>query len=623
MELIYLWVEEYKNIKNQGFNFSPRFMCHYDKNKNELKIEEKKDYVSIFPPNINVTALVGENGSGKSSIGELLILTFFEWLKLENISNYFVLLYSESKNKILISSFSQETKSFSALTFNNKILQDNSILYSNTENRTYHFHSIQENSKNSFFNLYYNPAPEIPSSFFQSHMPNSDQGFLNPTDILYQLDYKPNEYNIFAFPFKDKTCLDIRKNSNIAILNMFKIKGKIQALESIEKTLKTDKLKFFPVKISLSLSEAISPWLMSFNITFKNKKDLSLKNLHAYFLLSLVSSAFIPSDANIEFQLYGIKNKTIINYLNDILNADLNYKTDRSHKKYKQAIYDDIDNFIALTQDIQFEQALDTSFKGFNVDAYETARLIDTVKKLGKSDILLTKIQDTKDIEAIIPCLPSYIQVDALDASDVKFSDFSYGEKNIITFIYSLSYYIDFFITSRSQLNVFHIVLDEIETGFNPKWQKHMINILVCLLQQYNDKEFIVTIISHSPFILSDIPKGNVIFLEKGKQVYPNIETFGANIHTLLSHGFFMKEGLMGEFAKEKINEAIEYLNKKELTPEETDYCENIISIIGEPMLKRQLQKMLDSKPLSEVEKIKKQIAELQQKLEEHQHAQN
>ena len=24
MELVYLWVEEYKNIKNQGFNFSPR-----------------------------------------------------------------------------------------------------------------------------------------------------------------------------------------------------------------------------------------------------------------------------------------------------------------------------------------------------------------------------------------------------------------------------------------------------------------------------------------------------------------------------------------------------------------------------------------------------------------------
>ena len=33
MELVYLWVEEYKNIIGQGFNFSPRFECSYDEEK--------------------------------------------------------------------------------------------------------------------------------------------------------------------------------------------------------------------------------------------------------------------------------------------------------------------------------------------------------------------------------------------------------------------------------------------------------------------------------------------------------------------------------------------------------------------------------------------------------------
>ncbi|PNV83912.1 MAG: hypothetical protein C0627_03305 [Sulfurimonas sp.] len=65
MELVYLWVEKYKNIENQGFNFSPRFTCKYE--DGELTID-KKEHVSIFPDNINVTAIVGENGSGKSSI---------------------------------------------------------------------------------------------------------------------------------------------------------------------------------------------------------------------------------------------------------------------------------------------------------------------------------------------------------------------------------------------------------------------------------------------------------------------------------------------------------------------------------------------------------------------------
>lgn len=37
MELVYLWVEDYKNIHKQGFNFSPRFTCKYNKESNELE----------------------------------------------------------------------------------------------------------------------------------------------------------------------------------------------------------------------------------------------------------------------------------------------------------------------------------------------------------------------------------------------------------------------------------------------------------------------------------------------------------------------------------------------------------------------------------------------------------
>jgi len=42
MELVYLWVEDYKNIKKQGFNFSPRFKCEYDEESKNLTIDEKE-----------------------------------------------------------------------------------------------------------------------------------------------------------------------------------------------------------------------------------------------------------------------------------------------------------------------------------------------------------------------------------------------------------------------------------------------------------------------------------------------------------------------------------------------------------------------------------------------------
>ena len=105
MELVYLWVDSYKNIKNQGFNFSPRFECEFD-GKN-LTINENKDYVSIFPDNINVTAIVGENGTGKSRI----LKQIFENVNEHNISddrdNPFIQCYFDKDNKkFIIESYS-------------------------------------------------------------------------------------------------------------------------------------------------------------------------------------------------------------------------------------------------------------------------------------------------------------------------------------------------------------------------------------------------------------------------------------------------------------------------------------------------------------------------------------
>ncbi len=76
MELVYLWVEDYKNIQKQGFNLSSRFRCDFDGKK--LSIEDNHDYIpSFFGININVTAIVGKNGSGKSSVLKLILLLLF------------------------------------------------------------------------------------------------------------------------------------------------------------------------------------------------------------------------------------------------------------------------------------------------------------------------------------------------------------------------------------------------------------------------------------------------------------------------------------------------------------------------------------------------------------------
>ncbi|MFT5660742.1 MAG: hypothetical protein ACI9TV_001384, partial [Sulfurimonas sp.] len=139
---------------------------------------------------------------------------------------------------------------------------------------------------------------------------------------------------------------------------------------------------------------------------------------------------------------------------------------------------------------------------------------------------------------------------------------------------------------------------------------------------------------------LSDIPKENVIFLEnykkKDKEVIEkkqkigncknvtdeiDIRPFGANIHTLLSHGFFMKDGLMGEFAKDRINDVYKFLSDEHYDGDmTTDKAKQIIKIIGEPVLQKELQKLFDKQTRLNIdEQIKaheEEIAKLKAKKE-------
>jgi polyhydroxyalkanoate synthesis regulator phasin len=82
-----------------------------------------------------------------------------------------------------------------------------------------------------------------------------------------------------------------------------------------------------------------------------------------------------------------------------------------------------------------------------------------------------------------------------------------------------------------------------------------------------------------------------------------------------------MKDGLMGEFAKSKIDDVINYLNNKKSEIKNDEDAQNIIDIIGEPIIKRELQRMLKNKMelsnKTEIDTIKQEIKLLTKRLED------
>jgi predicted ATP-binding protein involved in virulence len=150
------------------------------------------------------------------------------------------------------------------------------------------------------------------------------------------------------------------------------------------------------------------------------------------------------------------------------------------------------------------------------------------------------------------------------------------------------------------------IILDEIEIYYHPDMQRELTSNILSALENIKEKGEVgiesihIIYLTHSPFILSDIPSSNILRLNNGKVEIVDIQTFGANIHDLLANDFFLKKGFMGEFSQNEINNVIDSLNYKRLSN-----------------LREEKQKLINSTlEKDEIEILKQEIFKIETKLE-------
>lgn len=273
---------------------------------------------------------------------------------------------------------------------------------------------------------------------------------------------------------------------------------------------------------------------------------------------------------------------------------------DMSHITIK---FRQVENFIRLYEQNQ---------RHINSDMWRTTDYEEYKRMLIENEIVEKEPTNLRELSTILP--PSFYSIDIMlhkenadNASPISLSRMSSGERQFLytcsTFIYHILNLLSVQDSRRVRYRNMNLVLDEVEICFHPEYQRQFVFKLIDLLTKLRLTRWCsinIMIATHSPFILSDIPQQNILYLENGAcangQV--NVNPYAANVNDILHQSFFLKDAFMGEFSLRRIGNLVSEIDncntKKEVRTAEI--LKKEIELVGDKFLRQQLMTLLTFK---------------------------
>lgn len=646
MELLYAYVGEYSNcISNQEFKFSSRFKVIYEEdiitiNKNENYIENFYGYTIS-----DITAVVGKNGSGKTTILDLIGLDqkhrvesseYIYDTKVYYKDKYFIIyhmykdiFYIEGLGDFNINNIEK---------FNHKTNMNRSQDYDWNINEFFSFFIKKDGNK--FIIEEDDRRLKNDKDIAQIIYINDLFNRRKKEQVYYQLstDIKfIKRNNISKINIRDwygifiKLCnyKQISSKKMKIVFRKYDYEHYFNSSISIEPIIKEDKPKFLG-NSAIIIEENLNDFFRYFNTNIINHiiyindnlgykldifdfrnfiKEISDEDIYTYhlkifeYMKSVIFSNHRDKENIDEFCKYNKHSmcNNCVDYndcleFDDILDEEDIYTN--SHNKYKE--------YIILLESLFFNLIKIKKYIIPGIDCFE----LDLDEKYDKDVCKFLKV--IEDIKTFVEKNEDENIINPIDIENIRMSK---GEKKLIAiFSQILGQIKKIVLNSPAYFKGIVIVVDEIEESMHPEWARNLINIIIQFMDELKIKlssdMYIYELINiqlilstHSPFILSDLKKDNIICLEMineniQKNDIDKIEsTFAQNIHTIMNNNFFMNSTI-GEYSKIKINEVINMINSKESNENTIHKIEikKIIDTIGEPVLKSKLEEMYNKK---------------------------
>ncbi|WP_285009616.1 hypothetical protein [Pedobacter faecalis] len=646
----YYFYNDYKLDDNDNFTYTQSYpSCLYD--YGNLKI--------------NVCAVAGKNGSGKSTVSDLILMAinniachFGMKEDLKPVQGLRVALYVkfETLHKIVV-----ENEIISVFDYDEsgRLLPENSIVEGKF-NRSSMFYSICIN----YSHYAYNSADYISTG---------------QEDWLSALFHKNDAYQtpLVINPWRDEGNIIINRENELVksrlVANLLRSSGdksydfrnvtenhRAKRLiltansdqfyrKELYKISKTDKKGITTTEIvdfdyllnnkKIDTHDVLQKINKVFEFGYNEKKNDQIQELDLFAMHYLVRKLITVSIKYEEYNgYYIVENHNFSKDLSKFINLLIK---DSSHIAFK------------------FKQTLNY-LRHKHIPLEEKDQTLDNISSLIQQVIAKKQTHKDKLIELIPPpifTIDIILETIKDKKEEIAFRLLSSGEKQMVYSMNSMLYHLvnldSVRVTTKKKVKYkcVQIILEEIELYFHPELQRKYVNFLrrsIINLRLNSIKNVSICFVTHSPFILSDIPNSNIMFLalEGGSAIRVNKQqkTFAANIHNLLATGFFMNEGLCGEFAIDQINNTVVYLNnairlnevrrsleldkknyellkekevlEAELSREKKEDHALLIRNVAEPVLASKLIEMYDEAFYNpEKENIREQIASLREQL--------